>query len=43
MHEQQIFHITLRSQWLQAKKLGIYEAESLKVEGFIHYSLNFIN
>jgi uncharacterized protein (DUF952 family) len=38
MHARKIFHITSRSHWLQAKKLGIYEAESLKVEGFIHFS-----
>jgi uncharacterized protein (DUF952 family) len=33
-----IFHITSRSHWQQAQKLGIYEAESLESEGFIHFS-----
>jgi uncharacterized protein (DUF952 family) len=33
-----IIHITKRQQWEQAKNIGIYRAESLEIEGFIHCS-----
>ncbi len=33
-----IFHITTRSQWAQAQKLGEYRADSVETEGFIHCS-----
>ncbi|WP_224095433.1 DUF952 domain-containing protein [Nostoc sp. MS1] len=33
-----ILHITKRQQWEQAKNIGIYRAESLETEGFIHCS-----
>lgn len=33
-----ITHITERVTWEQAKKTGVYRAESLKTEGFIHCS-----
>ncbi|MFN2362913.1 MAG: DUF952 domain-containing protein [Halarsenatibacteraceae bacterium] len=33
-----ITHITERAAWEQAKKAGIYRAESLETEGFIHCS-----
>ena len=34
-----VFHITSRSQWQQAQQLGVYRADSLDSEGFIHFSL----
>jgi uncharacterized protein (DUF952 family) len=33
-----IFHITSRAAWESALGAGIYEADSLKTEGFIHCS-----
>ncbi|MGA7936766.1 MAG: DUF952 domain-containing protein [Kovacikia sp.] len=33
-----IFHITARSDWQQAQQTGIYQADSLETEGFIHCS-----
>ena len=33
-----IFHITSRAAWEAALGAGIYEADSLKTEGFIHCS-----
>ena len=33
-----IFHITKRDEWERAQREGIYEAESLASEGFIHCS-----
>lgn len=33
-----IFHITSRSQWQQAQAAGVYRAESLETEGFMHCS-----
>ncbi|MBC7973063.1 MAG: DUF952 domain-containing protein [Verrucomicrobia bacterium] len=33
-----ILHITTRSLWQQAQQEGIYHAESLETEGFIHCS-----
>jgi len=33
-----ISHICSRSAWEEAQMVGFYEAESLKVEGFIHCS-----
>jgi uncharacterized protein (DUF952 family) len=33
-----ILHITARSQWQQAQQIGIYRADSLDAEGFIHCS-----
>jgi uncharacterized protein (DUF952 family) len=33
-----LYHITPRSQWQQAQKLGRYCPESLEIEGFIHCS-----
>jgi uncharacterized protein (DUF952 family) len=38
MNHKLIFHITSRSQWQKARELGMYEADSLKIEGFIHFS-----
>jgi uncharacterized protein (DUF952 family) len=38
MNHEQIVHITSRSHWQKAQQLGVYEAESLQVEGFIHFS-----
>jgi uncharacterized protein (DUF952 family) len=38
LNSEPIFHITSRSQWQQALEIGIYQAESLKNEGFIHFS-----
>lgn len=34
-----ILHITTRSQWQHAEKLGEYRADSLASEGFIHCSV----
>ncbi|MGZ3689211.1 MAG: DUF952 domain-containing protein [Bdellovibrionota bacterium] len=34
-----IFHITSRTEWKNAEKLGSYRTESLEKEGFIHFSL----
>lgn len=34
-----IYHITTQGEWDTASRLGIYEAASLKDEGFIHCSL----
>ncbi len=31
-----IFHITTEPEWIAAKAAGLYEAPSLKDEGFIH-------
>lgn len=33
-----LYHITPRSQWAQAQETGVYQAESLATEGFIHCS-----
>ena len=33
-----ILHITTRSHWQNAQQDGVYRAESLKTEGFIHCS-----
>lgn len=33
-----IYHITKHKDWEKAKALGIYQADSLKTEGFIHCS-----
>ncbi|MDY6901612.1 MAG: DUF952 domain-containing protein [Cyanobacteriota bacterium] len=33
-----IYHITKRENWKKAKALGIYRADSLETEGFIHCS-----
>lgn len=33
-----IFHITTRDSWKRAEAEGVYRAESLAVEGFIHCS-----
>ena len=33
-----IYHITTKSEWEKAQKIGKYEAESLQKEGFIHMS-----
>jgi uncharacterized protein (DUF952 family) len=33
-----ILHITPRTEWERAKKLGTYRSESLATEGFIHCS-----
>lgn len=33
-----IIHITKRQEWERAKNIGIYRAESLESEGFIHCS-----
>jgi uncharacterized protein (DUF952 family) len=33
-----IYHITQSSQWENAKVSGVYEADSLETEGFIHCS-----
>lgn len=33
-----IFHITPRSDWQQAQRVGVYRAASLETEGFIHCS-----
>jgi len=33
-----IFHITSRSQWQSAQQSGVYRANSLTTEGFIHCS-----
>lgn len=33
-----IYHITSRSAWNQARERGVYRAESLDTEGFIHCS-----
>ena len=33
-----IIHITKRQRWERAKNIGIYRAESLESEGFIHCS-----
>ena len=33
-----IFHITEQSAWQSAQQSGVYRAESLKAEGFIHFS-----
>ncbi|MGL5873588.1 MAG: DUF952 domain-containing protein [Xenococcaceae cyanobacterium] len=38
MNHKLIFHITSRSQWQKARESGIYEADSLDIEGFIHFS-----
>lgn len=35
---QPIFHITTEEQWQQAQATGIYQADSLASEGFIHCS-----
>jgi len=34
-----IYHITSRKAWVEASNIGSYEADSLKVEGFIHCSM----
>ncbi|CAN5660541.1 MAG: DUF952 domain-containing protein [Chloroflexia bacterium] len=34
-----ILHITTRRQWQQALESGVYTADSLETEGFIHCSL----
>lgn len=34
-----ILHITDRAHWQQAEAIGVYEADSLQLEGFIHCSL----
>ena len=33
-----IFHITTHDTWQQALKAGVYQADSLETEGFIHCS-----
>jgi len=33
-----IYHITSRTAWQQAQQAGIYAADSLASEGFIHFS-----
>ena len=33
-----ILHITKRLEWENAQKMGCYEAESLRTQGFIHCS-----
>ena len=33
-----IFHLTTPEQWLQAQTQGLYRADSLETEGFIHAS-----
>ncbi|MBS4043857.1 MAG: DUF952 domain-containing protein [Chitinophagaceae bacterium] len=33
-----IYHVTSLSAWENAQQLGYYEADSLKIEGFIHCS-----
>ncbi|AFY52629.1 hypothetical protein Riv7116_0013 [Rivularia sp. PCC 7116] len=33
-----IYHITPRQDWEQAKAIGVYRAQSLETEGFIHCS-----
>lgn len=33
-----ILHITMRAAWADAQQRGIYEADSLRSEGFIHFS-----
>jgi uncharacterized protein (DUF952 family) len=38
LNSEQIFHITSRSHWQQVLEIGVYEAESLKNQGFIHFS-----
>jgi uncharacterized protein (DUF952 family) len=35
-----IYHITLRSAWIEAQKRGEYRAASLETEGFVHCSTN---
>ena len=35
-----IYHITNSDDWQNAKKLGIYENQSLKTQGFIHCAAN---
>lgn len=31
-----IYHIVSQSDWMSAKTAGVYEPESLKIEGFVH-------
>lgn len=38
MPDQVIYHITTRSAWEAAQSEGIYRAESLAAQGFIHFS-----
>ena len=33
-----IYHITTQEQWEKARQAGVYEADSLATEGFIHCS-----
>lgn len=33
-----IYHITTRAAWAQAQRDGVYRADSLTQEGFIHFS-----
>lgn len=33
-----IFHITTRARWLEAEQVGLYRADSLTTEDFIHAS-----
>ncbi len=33
-----VFHITSRSDWQEAQQHGVYRADSLSTEGFIHFS-----
>jgi len=33
-----IYHITTKLEWEEAQRIGMYEADSLQKEGFIHMS-----